>query len=141
MFGNNVVFLGRLTHDIELKTAGDTVVTNFTLARNRPKVKDKEQESDFVRFVAFGKMAETIEKYVKKGERLGVSGRLQVRSYEDKDGNKRTATEVIVETIEFIETKSTKSDNSETSNTNSASKSYEAVQDEAITPDDEEYPF
>ena len=105
MLGNNVTFLGRLTHDIELKNAGEINVTNFVLARNRPKRDDKEQEADFVRFVAFGKLAETIVKYFKKGDRMGVSGRLQVRSYDDKDGNKRSITEVIVDSIEFIETK------------------------------------
>lgn len=137
MFGNNVHFLGRLTDDVEVKTAGETTVANFTLARNRMKSKDKEQsEADFVRFVAWGKMAETISTYFKKGERMGVEGRLQVRNYEDKDGNKRTATEVVVESIEFIETKGTKSENTATPAENNTSK--QAVQE---TTDSEDYPF
>lgn len=106
MFENSVHLMGRLTADPELKTFGDgTVVCNFTVAINRPVAKGEHPEADFVRCVAWRQTAELLEKYFGKGDRVGIEGRIQVRSYETKDGEKRTATEVQVERIAFIEKK------------------------------------
>ena len=95
---NKVVLLGRLTKDIEIRQAGTTDVARFTLAVNRPFKKD---ETDFLNCVAFGKTAETLEKYVKKGQQLAINGRIQVSNYE-KDGEKRYSTDIVVEGFDFI---------------------------------------
>lgn len=106
MFENSVHLMGRLTADPELKTFGDgAVVCNFTVAINRPVAKGEHPEADFVRCVAWRQTAEFLEKYFGKGDRVGIEGRIQVRNYETKDGEKRTATEVQVERIAFIEKK------------------------------------
>lgn len=106
MFENSVHLMGRLTADPELKTLGDgAVVCNFTVAINRPVAKGEHPEADFVRCVAWRQTAELLEKYFGKGDRVGIEGRIQVRNYETKDGEKRTATEVQVERIAFIEKK------------------------------------
>ena len=103
--GNNVNFIGRFTKDPEIRKAGETSVVNFSLARTRDFSKDKDV-TDFVDFVAWGKTAETIVKYFKKGNRIGVSGNIQTRTYENNNGAKVKVTEVYVESIEFIDSKS-----------------------------------
>lgn len=96
---NNVQLLGRLTKDVELRVSQKTKknFAYFTLA-----VKNGE-EAIFIDCVAFDKLAETIEKYVKKGNRLLVEGSLNVSSYTDKDGNNKKSTNVFVNKITFIE--------------------------------------
>ena len=95
---NNVQLLGRLTKDIELaQTKSKKAYARFTLA-----VQNGE-DAMFIDCVAFDKLAETIEKYVKKGNRLLVEGTLNVSTYEDKDGNNRKSTNVFVNKITFIE--------------------------------------
>ena len=104
---NTVTLLGRLTKDIEFRyTPNGKGVASFTLAVNRPfKNANGENEADFIPVVLFGKTAELAANYVHKGQRLLVEGRLQVRSYDAKDGSKRYVTEVIGNDIEFIEKK------------------------------------
>lgn len=102
---NKIMLSGRTTRDIEVKyTQGENsmAVARFTLAVKR---KGKEKETDFINCVAFGKLGETIDKYVIKGQKILVNGRIQVNPYQDKDGNKRTSTDVIVEDFEFCESK------------------------------------
>lgn len=112
---NKVVFIGRLTKDAELKTVGDNIVCNFTLARNRSYQKDKDHpEADFIDCVAWNKTAELLSKYFNKGDRVGIIGSLQTHTYEDKDGGKRKVTNVLVESLEFIETKNNRQSNSAT---------------------------
>ena len=105
---NKVVELGRLVSDPKVRyTPSQKVVTQFTLAVNRPfKNQQGEYDADFIPCVAWGKAAELIGNSCAKGHRLLVEGRLQVRNYEGKDGQKRYITEVIVENLEFIERKS-----------------------------------
>lgn len=105
MFGNNVGFIGRLTADPEIQTFGENRVCNFTLARNRPPKKDGEAVCDFINFVAWNNQADKLVNFFKKGHRVGVQGRIQSNSFEDKTGVKRTSTNVMVESIEFIESK------------------------------------
>ena len=102
---NKVILVGRTTKDIELreingiksKGTADTVVANFTLA-----VDDrKSDETAFVNCVAWGKLAETLEQYIKKGMPIQLWGMLRTHDYEDKDGNRRFITEVVVEGFEF----------------------------------------
>lgn len=103
---NKVILMGNLTRDVELRTttSGQTVA-NFSLAVSRSWRSQDGQQQDqtsFINCVAWGKVGEIIAQYVKKGSPLLVSGRLDQRSYEDKDGNKRTAFEVVVEDFNFV---------------------------------------
>lgn len=99
---NKVILVGRLTKNPELKNLNETTVTNFTIAVNRNfKNKDGQYEADFINCIAFKAIGEFINKYFLKGQMIAVSGRIQTRNYEDKDGNKRFVTEVVVDGAEF----------------------------------------
>lgn len=103
---NIVALVGRLTRDPELKTAGQVSVCSFTVAVDRKYVtKGKEREADYISVVAWRNTAEFICKYFKKGNQIAVSGYLQYRKYTDKDGNNRSATEVVAENASFVESK------------------------------------
>lgn len=98
---NSVVLMGRITQDIELRsTTSGTSVIQFTIAVERYG-KGEEKQTDFITCVAWKGTAEFISKYFGKGRMIAVTGRLQSRSYEDKNGNKRTAIEVNVEQASF----------------------------------------
>ena len=100
---NKVILMGRLTKEPELRTTQSGVaVASFTLAVDRGYKKD---EVDFINIVAWRGTAEFVSKWFSKGQLVAVSGRLQVRSYEDRDGNKRTATEVVADEVFFAESK------------------------------------
>ena len=104
---NRIILLGRLVKDPDVKvtTSGKTVCT-FTLAVDRPfSGKDGKREADFINIQTWNKTAELIGNYVSKGQRLLVDGRLQIRSYDGKDGQKHYVTEVIADRVEFIERK------------------------------------
>lgn len=105
---NRIILLGRLTRDPEVRyTQNGKVVTQFTLAVDRPFINQEGQkEADFIPVVIWGKQAETIGNNISKGQRVLVEGRLQIRSYDAKDGSKRYVTEVIADRFEFIEHKS-----------------------------------
>ena len=98
---NKVQLIGRTTKDIECRYTSKTqkAVANFTLAVNRMR---KDDGADFISCIAWGKTAELMEKFVKKGNLVGISGRIQTGSYE-KDGHKFYTTDVIVEEMEFLE--------------------------------------
>lgn len=103
---NKVILMGNLTRDVEMRTTpSGQSVANFSLAVSRSwKGQDGQQQdqTSFINCVAWGKPGEIIAQYVQKGAPLLVSGRLDQRSYEDKDGNKRQAVEVVVEDFNFI---------------------------------------
>lgn len=100
---NKVMLVGNLTRDPELRTGNSgKSVCNFTLAVNRRfKNAQGEMEADFPNVVAFGQTGELVAKYLAKGRKCGVVGRLQTRTYE-KDGTKRYVTEVIADEVEFL---------------------------------------
>jgi len=103
---NNCTFIGNFTKDPELKeTPSGAHVTNFTLGVRRSFVKDGQQGSDFINFVAWGKTTEFIAKYFKKGSKIGVRGSMESRTYEDKNGNNRYITECRVDEATFVESK------------------------------------
>lgn len=103
---NKVILMGNLTRDVEMRTtANGQNVANFSLAVSRSwRGQDGQQneQTSFINCVAWGKPGEIIAQYTSKGTPLLVSGRLDQRSYEDKDGNKRQAVEVVVEDFNFI---------------------------------------
>lgn len=105
---NNVQLMGRITYDLEPKyISSGLCVLRFTVAVNRPKKKDEAKaQADFITCIAFGKTAETIGNYFKKGERILVEGRIQTGSYENKEGKKVNTTDVLVNGFEFVEAKS-----------------------------------
>lgn len=106
---NKVVLMGRLTRDPEVRySSGENSSANasFTLAVDRRfKRQGEEQQADFIRCVAFGKQAEFVEKYIKKGTKIVVVGRIQTGSYTNKEGQRVYTTDVIAEEIEFAESK------------------------------------
>lgn len=105
---NKVILIGRLTRDPELKfTAGSGIaVTTFTLAVDRNfKNKDGQKEADFINIVVWNKLAEIVANNLTKGRLTAVSGRLQTRSYEGNDGQKRYVTEVVAEDVQFLDRK------------------------------------
>ena len=104
---NKVVIIGRNVKDIELKQTGSgTSVAEFSVAVKRSfKSANGEYGSDFFDCVAFRNTAELISKYVKKGDMIGVDGKLQTRNYTNKEGRKIYVTEIIVENVEFLQAK------------------------------------
>jgi len=136
---NRTVLLGRTTKDIDLRYAqSGTAVANFTLAVNR-NFKDKQTgqyEADFIRCIAFGKTAETMAQYVKKGHQLGIEGRIQTGSYE-KDGQRVYTTDVVVDQFYFLEPKK---DRSKPSVNEQAKDLYKSA-GEPTDPTDDDLPF
>lgn len=104
---NKVILLGRLVRDPEVRyTPANKVVCQFTLAVDRPfNNQEGQKEADFIPVVLWGKQAELCGNSLTKGQRVLVEGRLQIRSYNGKDGSKHYATEVIGSSFEFIERK------------------------------------
>ena len=95
---NNITLMGRFTRDPELRyTGNNTPVTSFTIAVDR----DREKETDFINCVAWRQIGEFVSKHFSKGSPIAVSGRLQMRSYKDKEGANRTVAEVVVSNVYF----------------------------------------
>ena len=100
---NHITIMGRLTKDPELRRTGSGVaVTSFTIACDRDF---GEKETDFIECVAWRNTAEFVDKYFKKGTMAVISGRLQIRGWTDKDGNKRKTAEVVADNVYFGESK------------------------------------
>ncbi|GMA52026.1 single-stranded DNA-binding protein [Alicyclobacillus contaminans] len=100
---NRVILIGRLTQDPELRyTQSGTAVASFTLAVNRPKNGDK-QEADFINIVVWQKQAELCAQYLHKGRLAAVDGRLQIRTYENREGQKVRVAEVVAEGVRFLD--------------------------------------
>lgn len=101
---NKVILVGRLTRDPEVRyTQTGKIVASFTLAVSRIVAPGAHPEADFIPIVVWGKVAELIGDGTKKGHRLLIDGRLQIRSYDDKNGQKRWVAEVIANNVEFLE--------------------------------------
>ena len=112
---NNVCLVGRLTRDPETRiTPNGLVVTRFSVAVDRRFKRDGEQTADFINCVSFGKTAEFVEKYFGKGQRIGLTGRIQTGSYTNKEGKKVYTTDIVAEDVEFVESKRQDSDSKPT---------------------------
>ncbi|MDR1822044.1 MAG: single-stranded DNA-binding protein [Oscillospiraceae bacterium] len=100
---NIITLMGRMTRDPELRTTqSGTSVTSFTLAVDRQYApKEGERQTDFIDIVAWGKTAEFVSRWFVKGQMTAVTGRLQIRDWTDKDGNKRRSAEVVAENVFF----------------------------------------
>jgi len=104
---NRIVLIGRLTKDPELRyTPNGKAVATFTLAVERPfKNQDGEREADFINIVVWETQAENCAKYLEKGKLAAVDGRLQIRSFNRQDGQRRWVTEVVADTVRFLSPK------------------------------------
>ena len=103
---NLVVLTGRLTADPELKTTANGIsVTTFSIAVDRRYRSGENKQTDFINIVAWRSSAEFVAKYFKKGNLIGIEGSIQTRNYQDKNGNNRTAFEVVANNVQFVESK------------------------------------
>lgn len=104
---NRVCLVGRFTRDPELKfTPTNTPIANFSIANNRTYAgqnSEKKEQVSFFNCIAWGKTGQIISQYFKKGQRIIIEGRLQQRSWDDKDGNKRSTVEIVVENFQFLD--------------------------------------
>lgn len=102
---NRVELIGRLVRDPELKyTPGNgTAVTTFSIAVDRRYSKNGQKEADFIRIIAWGKQAENVATYMTKGRLIGISGRIQTNSYENKDGEKRYSFDIVADEVNFLD--------------------------------------
>lgn len=116
---NTVILSGRLTADPELKnTTNGVLVTSFTVAVDRPYRKGEEKKADFINIVAWRQTAEFVTHYFTKGSLIGIEGSIQTRNFEDKNGNKRTAFEVVANNVQFVSPKTEKTFNGDINATN-----------------------
>lgn len=105
---NRVVLVGRLTRDPELRyTSGNIAFTRFTIAVNRTySGPNGEREADFIQCIAWRRQAENVARFVRKGSLVGVEGRIQTGSYDDKDGVRKYTTDIVCDSVQFLEPKS-----------------------------------
>lgn len=133
---NKTLLIGRTTKDLDIRytqSEQPMTIARFNLAVDRRFKKEGEQSADFISCVAFGKTAEFIEKYVFKGTKIAVEGRIQTGSYTNNDGNKVYTTEVVVEQVEFA--------GSKTESKSAAKESNDDFMNVADGLDDEGLPF
>lgn len=138
---NNSVLMGRICNDLELKqTTNGVSVTNFTLAVERSYAKPgEERKADFIDCTAFRHTAEFITRFFNKGAMIAVVGSIQTRSYEDKNGNKRKATEIVVDNASFCGSKGENQQNTANYTSAAVTPSYQPTNadfDEIGTDDD-----
>lgn len=143
---NRAVLVGRLTKDVDLRyTPQGKAVGNFTVAVNRPfkNQQTNEYDADFINCVAWGKQAENLANYMKKGNQIGVDGRLQSRTYENNQGQTVFVTEVVADSVQFLEPKKSNS----SSKPNSSNQQTQQPNDpfanagEPIDISDQDMPF
>ncbi len=138
---NKIILLGRLTKDPEIRYSqtNNMMIANFTLAVNRKYVKPGEERlTDFINIVTYSKLAEFAQKYLKQGLQIIVSGRLQNRSWNDSNGQKRYITEVISEEIDFADSPKKTDDNN---NTTFSSNNIPIEDDNNFVPEPDDLPF
>ena len=120
---NKIIIMGRLTIDPELRRTGSgTAVTSFSMACDRDfKSQSGDKETDFIEVVAWKNTAEFVSKYFSKGRMAVVEGRLQIRDWTDKAGNKRTTAEVVADNVYFADSKRSESNENQKENFNALS--------------------
>ena len=138
---NCAILMGRLTHDPELKTTPNNVsVTSFRIAVDRNYTKpNEERQADFIDIVAWRGTADFVCRYFRKGSMIAVQGSIQTRSYEDKQGNKRTAVEIVADNVSFCGSKS--ENNSNATSYTPAFENASASDFESVDDDDDFIPF
>ena len=133
---NKVLLIGRLTRDPELRyTGSNTAVATFSLAVNRNFANQQgEREADFINIVVWRKQAENVKNYLQQGSQVAIDGRIQTRSYDDNNGQKRYVTEVVADNVEFLGSKNS-SGNSSNMKNSTGSKSEPSPYDFGDTPE------
>ncbi len=122
---NKAFLIGRLTRDPELRySTSNAAIVNFSIAIDRQYTNNQGQrETDFINIVAFQKQAENIKKYVSKGSLVAVDGRIQTRTYDDKDGKRVYVTEVVADRVQFLDSRNSQNNS-------------QSVQEDGLTPAD-----
>ena len=143
---NACVLIGRLTADPELRyTASGVAVATFTLAVDRQKQKDREKETDFVNIVVWQKLGELCAQYLKKGRLAAVEGRLQIRQYENKDGQKVRVAEIVANHVQFLDKGDSSAKPQSQQNPQTATKRYDddpfADDGQSVDIVDDDLPF
>lgn len=144
---NNVVLVGRLTKDPDLRYTGNgTPVASFTLAVNRDfKNANGDQEADFINCVIWRKTAETLANTVRKGQQIGVVGRVQTRSYENQQGQKVFVTEVVADRFNYLEKREGGTNNGSSQNQSNNKQNFDRSDDpfsgSSIDISDDDLPF
>jgi single-strand DNA-binding protein len=134
---NHISIMGRITKDIELRrTPAGVPVASFTVAVDRDFKAGGEKETDFIECVAWRGTAEFVERNFSKGKMIIVAGRLQIRKWEDKNGNKRNTAEIVAESVYFGDSKSSTGDKYEAAKNSELDHDYPA-----IYGDDSQLPF
>ena len=124
---NKVFLIGRLTRDPELRyTGNNTAVASFSIAVNRNFSNQQgEREADFINIVVWRKQAENVKNYLTQGSQVAIDGRIQTRTYDDNNGQKRYITEVVADNVEFLGSKNSSGNNSNNMNGPASSNSAE----------------
>lgn len=138
---NKVILMGRLTRDPEVRYsqgAEPKAIARYSLAVNRRFKRQGEQDADFIPCVAFGKQGEFAEKYLTKGQMISVVGRLQVRNWDDNNGNKRTTIEVVAEEQYFAESKRSNAGDGQKRENNGIGEGFYPIDDDVK---DDDLPF
>lgn len=140
---NRVVLVGRLTKDPEFRTTqNDVSVATFTLAVNRNfKNKNGEQQADFINVVVFRQQAENVNNYLSKGNLAGVDGRIQSRSYENKEGQRVYVTEVLADSVQFLEPKNNNQSNNQSQQQSGQAQNGNSPFDNSADISDDSLPF
>ena len=131
---NKVFLIGNITRDPELsETNSGIAVCRFSIAVNRSRTSsDAEQQTDFFNVTAWRGLAETVAKYCKKGNKIAVTGQIQIRAYEGNDGAKKTSVDVVAEEVEFLSPKS--NDEARMQETQKKKPALEAFDDDSDIP-------
>ncbi len=140
---NHITIMGRLTRDPELRRTGtNTPVASFTIACDRDFGQNGQKETDFIDVTAWRNTAEFVSKYFTKGRMVVISGRLQIRSWTDKDGNKRKSAEIVADNVYFGDSKnSTESTGTFGGFTAPAQNPFPAQEFPMLEDDDAQLPF
>ena len=142
---NHITIMGRLTRDPELRRTGsDTPVASFTIACDRDFGQNGQKETDFIDVTAWRNTAEFVNKYFAKGRMAVVSGRLQIRKWEDKNGNKRSTAEIVADNVYFGDSKNSTADSNASAFggfTAPAQNPFKAQNFEMLEDDDAQLPF
>jgi single-strand DNA-binding protein len=128
---NKVMLVGRLTRDPDFKTTQNSSYCRFSIAVDRRFKQDGQPEADFPSIVAWGKTAEFVDKYFHKGMKIGIEGRIQTGSYQNREGQTVYTTDVVAEAVEFVESK-----NSSQNSGNGSNGSHTQSQTPPQTTDD-----
>lgn len=140
---NNVTLVGRLTKDPELRyTPNGAANCSFTLAVNRSFTNQAgEKEADFINCVAWKKSAENLANYQRKGNQIGVVGRVQTRNYEGQDGKRVYITEIVADNIQFLEPRAGSAGDNSQSNTNTGGNDWTDTNGKQTDISDDDLPF